>query len=97
MLVPMVMERELLRHFVDNAEKIATKATAAHDEYLIQKLYIPVLPSKNDFKAKFIEEMKHQWSSFKEHFIVENLPIVGNLEDVLDWYFEIIPPFSEKN
>jgi hypothetical protein len=27
---------------------------------------------------------------------VENLPIVGNLEDVVDWYFDVRPPFSEK-
>jgi hypothetical protein len=40
--------------------------------------------------------MNRQWSSFKEHFVVENLPIAGNLEDVVDWYFEILPPFSEK-
>jgi hypothetical protein len=40
--------------------------------------------------------MNRQWSSFKEHFVVEKLPIVGNLEDVVDWYFEIRPPFSEK-
>ena len=26
---------------------------------------------------------------------MKNLPIVGNLDDVVDWYFEIRPPFSE--
>ena len=38
--------------------------------------------------------MVRQWETFKEHFIIEKLPIVGNLEDVVDWYFEQKPPFS---
>ena len=40
--------------------------------------------------------MGRQWNLFKEHFIVEHLPLVGSLEDVVDWYFRVEPPFSEK-
>ena len=40
--------------------------------------------------------MEHEWSRFKDHFEVEKLPIVGNLEEVVDWYFEIRPPFLEN-
>ena len=40
--------------------------------------------------------MNRQWSEFKKHFVVESLPIVGNLENVIDWYFDVLPPFSEK-
>ena len=54
------------------------------------------LPSQDDLKTKGFEEMSRQWSIFKEHFVIENLPIAGNLEDVVNWYFQICPPFSTK-
>ena len=54
------------------------------------------VPSQNDLKKQIVDEMKRQWSEFKEHFVVENLPIVGNLDEVVDWYFAVSPPFSEK-
>lgn len=96
LLVPKVMERELLRHFTREAEKAAKAVTAAHRTYPVNKLALVKLPSQEELKTKCIEEMNQQWSSFKEHFVVENLPIAGNLEDVIDWYFDIRPPFSEK-
>jgi predicted nucleic acid-binding protein len=96
LLIPAIMERELLRHFVREAESAAEAFIKAHETYPISNLALIELPSKEDLTTKCIEEMNRQWSSFKEHFFVENLPIVGNLEDVLDWYFEIRPPFSKK-
>jgi hypothetical protein len=90
------MERELLRHFAREAEKAANAVTNAHKAYPVNNLALAYLPSKGELKTKCIEEMNRQWSSFKNHFVVENLPIAGNLEDVVDWYFEIRPPFSEK-
>ena len=96
LLVPIIMERELLRHFSREAEKAANAVTNAHKAYPVNNLALVELPSQEELKTKCIEEMNRQWSSFKEHFVVENLPIAGNLEDVVDWYFEIRPPFSEK-
>lgn len=96
LLVPIIMERELLRHFSREAEKAANAVTNAHKAYPVNNLVLVELPSQEELKTKCIEEMIRQWSSFKEHFVVENLPIAGNLEDVVDWYFEIRPPFSEK-
>jgi predicted nucleic acid-binding protein len=96
LLVPTIMERELLRHFSREAEKAANAVTNAHKSYPVSDLALVELPSREELKAKCIEEMNRQWSSFKEHFVVENLPIAGNLDDVVDWYFEIRPPFSEK-
>lgn len=96
LLVPIIMERELLRHFSREAEKAANAVTNAHKAYPVNSLALVELPSQEELKTKCIEEMNRQWSSFKEHFVVENLPIAGNLEDVVDWYFEIRPPFSEK-
>ena len=96
LLVPKIMERELLRHFSREAEKAAKAVTSAHKAYPVNNLALVELPSQEELKTKCIEKMNRKWSSFKEHFVVENLPIAGNLEDVIDWYFDIRPPFSEK-
>jgi len=96
LLVPKIMERELLRHFAKEAEKASNAVTSAHKAYPVNNLALAAIPSQEELKTKCIEEMGRQWSTFKEHFVVENLPIAGNLEDVVDWYFEIRPPFSEK-
>ena len=96
LLIPVIMERELFRHFEREAEKAANAVINAHKAYPVNNLAIVDLPSQKELEKKCIKEMIRQWSSFKEHFVVENLPITGNLEDVVDWYFEICPPFSEK-
>ena len=96
LLVPTIMERELLRHFHREAEKIADELEKSHEKYYVKKLALENLPSQNDLRTQFVDEMEREWSEFKEHFVVENLPIVGNLDDVVDWYFDIRPPFSEK-
>jgi hypothetical protein len=96
LLVPAIMERELFRHFEREGEKAAESVVKAHKTYPIYNLSLAGIPSKDDLKSQCIAEMNRQWSSFKEHFVVETLPIVGSLDDVVDWYFEIKPPFSEK-
>ncbi|PMB06103.1 hypothetical protein CEN49_16500, partial [Fischerella thermalis CCMEE 5273] len=96
LLVPAIMERELFRHFSREAEKTACAVTKACKAYPFKNLNLIELPSQEELKTKCFEEMHRQWSSFKEYFVVENLPITGNLEDVVDWYFEISPPFSTK-
>ncbi len=96
LLIPTIMERELLRHFAKEAEKIATTVTKAHNTYHLKNLALAELPSQDELSTKCIEEMNRQWASFKENFVIEKLPIVGNLEDVVDWYFEGLPPFSDK-
>lgn len=96
LLVPKIMERELLRHFEREAEKIVNAVESAHKGYHVKNLSLPELASHDELKAKCFEEMSRQWSSFKEHFLVENLPVAGDLDNVMDWYFETRPPFSEK-
>ncbi|MFK8185745.1 MAG: PIN domain-containing protein [Phormidesmis sp.] len=96
LLVPTIMERELLRHFERDAEKAANAVTNAHKTYPVNILNCVEIPSKENLKAQCIEEMNRQWSSFKEHFVVEQLPIVGNLEEVVDWYFDIRPPGASQ-
>ena len=95
LLIPKMMERELLRKFSQKATKAADKLIQAHNEYPINSLSLKEVPSEDDLVSKSYQAIFQQWNMFKEHFHVEELPIVGNLEDVIDWYFEIEPPFSE--
>ncbi len=102
LLIPAIMERELLRHYQRTASDIADKLSSAANrlcevkkKYQFKFFSSVELPPKNNLQAKCYDEMVHQWETFKEHFVVEKLPIVGNLEDVVDWYFKKEPPFSD--
>lgn len=94
LLVPKITEREILRHFDKKADDTVRKLLAAHEDYYINRLALITLPKKEDLKNKYYDEMCQQWMSFKKFFTVENLPIVGKLEDVIDWYFDVKPPFA---
>lgn len=96
LLIPEIMERELQRHFSTKAEETSTAIVNAHKSYPIDCLALVEIPSQEELKAKCIEEMNRHWTLFKELFVVEKLPIVGNLEDVINWYFDTRAPFSEK-
>jgi hypothetical protein len=80
LLIPKIMEREMSRHFVREAEKVVNAIVKAHEVYPIRNLCLSKIPSKNELKTKCIEEMNCQWSSFKKHFVVESLPITGNCQ-----------------
>lgn len=94
LLVPAIFERELLRHFAKEADKVAAAVVSAHGKYPANRLSIAELPSQEDLTKRCFEEINQQWNLFKGHFVVENLPIAGSLEDVVDWYFDVQPPFS---
>ena len=101
LLIPTILERELLRHYQRTASDVADKLSSAANRlcelkknYQFKFLSLVELPA-NDLQAKCYDEMIHQWEKFKEHFVVEELPTVGNLEDVVDWYFKEEPPFSD--
>ena len=94
LLVPEIMERELLRHFQREAKDAAGKLINAHKNYPVDKLGLAEIPSERKIQSRCREEMESQWSEFMDHFVVENLPIVGDMEEVVNWYFEILPPFS---
>ena len=66
------------------------------NQYTIASLSLIAIPTEEELQSKCYDEMVRQWEMFKEHFIVEKLPIVGNLEDTIDWYFKKEPPFSER-
>lgn len=96
LLIPEMMERELLRKFDEKAIKAAKALIKAHKTHPIASLSLIELPNEEELQAKCYDKMIHQWETFKQHFIVEKLPIVGNLDNVVDWYFKKEPPFSKK-
>lgn len=96
LLIPEMMERELLRKFGEQAEKAANALNTAHKTHPIASLSLIAIPTKEELQSKCYDEMVRQWEAFKEHFIVEKLPLVGDLNNVVNWYFKKEPPFSNK-
>ena len=97
LLILKMMERELLRKFDEQAIKAVQALIKAHKTHPIASLSLIEFSTKEELQSKCYDEMICQWETFKEHFIVEKLPIVGNLDDVVDWYFRKEPPFSNSN
>ena len=95
LLIPEMMERELLRKFDEQAIKAVQALIKAHKTHPIASLSLINLPPKDALETMCYQEMVCQWEMFKEHFIIEKLPIVGNFEDAVDWYFKKQPPFSD--
>ncbi|MFK7911633.1 MAG: PIN domain-containing protein [Akkermansiaceae bacterium] len=96
LLVPAIMERELFRHYQRKANELAASVIKAHATYPVSNLELGTLPSKEDLAGQCFDELKQQWGEFTSHFVVEPLPLVGNIEDVVDWYFNNEPPFHDK-
>ena len=96
LLIPEMMERELLRKFDEQAIIATQVLIKAHKTHPIASLSLIEPSTEEELQSKCYDEMVRQWETFKEHFIVEKLPIVGNLDNVVDWYFKKEPPFSKK-
>ncbi len=96
LLIPEMMERELLRKFNEQAIKAANNLIKANEAHPINSLSLIELPTEEELQSKCYDELICQWETFKEHFIVEKLPLVGDLDNVVDWYFKKEPPFSKK-
>ncbi len=95
LLVPAMMERELLRHYQIQAEKCADAVEKTQKMYPISSLEMWTARPKSEIIEACFNELKSQWEHFKSHFTVESLPLVGDLDRVVDWYFEVKPPFSD--
>ena len=96
LLVPEMMKRELFRKYEERAKKAAEEVEKAHKIHPIGSIALGDLPSTDELEKQCLSELKRQWEVFKEHFVVEELPLVGDLEEVVNWYFKIEAPFSEK-
>ncbi len=94
LLIPEMMERELLRKFDEQAIKSANDLIKANEAHPINSLSLIDLPPKDELESKCYQEMVRQWETFKQHFTVEKLPLVGDLNNVVNWYFRKEPPFS---
>ena len=90
------MERELFHHIQKHARKVAGATIKSHRTYPINKVYSTDLPSENKLQNECIKEMKEQWTLFKDHFSTELLPMMGDIEDIITWYFNKEPPFTES-
>ncbi len=96
LLIPEMMERELLRHYQKRARDSAVALEKAHKTHPVSELSLGDLPPTGEMEAKCLSVLRRQWEAFKGHFTVEQLPLVGDLNDVVGWYFSIEAPFSEK-
>ena len=96
LLVPAMMERELFRHYQRRAEECADKVEKAQNMHPMPFLKMWTPQSRNEVIEACFNELKSQWEQFKSHFTVESLLLVGDLDRVVDWYFEVESPFSDK-
>ena len=96
LLIPKMMERELFRHYGAKAKETAEKLARAHRAHPVEYLSLADLPTQEELEEMCRNELRRQWEEFKGHFVVEQLPLVGSLEDVVNWYFSIRAPFTKK-
>ena len=96
LLVPAMMESELLRHYREQAEKSANAVEKTQNMHPMPFLEMWSPRPKNEVIEACFNRLKSDWEHFKSHFTVESLPLVGDLDRVVDWYFEVKPPFSDK-
>lgn len=95
LLVPAMMERELLRHYRRQAEKCADAIDKVQNIHPMPSLRMWTPRPKEEIIDECFNELKSQWEQFKSHFTVEKLPLVGDIDKVVDCYFSVAPPFSD--
>lgn len=91
-LIPSLMERELLRKLSEEADRLAKISTS----YEIKKTVLK-LKSQKELKEEFHKELLNRWVAFKEIFEVHELPCEKNLDVVLKWYFRYEAPFTKAD
>ncbi|MXY48849.1 MAG: hypothetical protein F4Y38_06050 [Gemmatimonadetes bacterium] len=93
-MIPAMMERELARKYRERASEARKTFENAVKIHPVSSLGFEDLPSGEELEEQCLAELQQQWEVFKEHFIVEMLPLVGSLEEVVNWYFAVKPPFA---
>lgn len=96
LLIPAMMERELQRKFRQEASIIAKDLSKVLERRSIRHLSLLETLSPGELEERCISQFQEKWGEFQEHFTIESLPMVGSLEDVVDWYIRVEAPFSEK-
>ncbi len=96
LILPAVAVRELKRKFEEYAQN--TTAEFLSSARKLPDQVISEIPDAGKDKLEFTKAvlgaLEEEWDGFKELFVIDELPSVGNLEKVLDWYFERKPPFG---
>ncbi len=96
LLVPAMMERELIRHYRKQAKDCANAVEKAQNIHPMPFLEMWTPRPKDEVIEACFNELISQWEQFKSHFTVESLSLVGDLDRVVDWYFSVQPPFSPE-
>lgn len=94
LLIPKMMERELKRKYQEHASKVAEDFTNYRQKHPIKNLVLGNFPTADKLSDKAYDELVRQWDEFKLHFTVEELPLVENLDAVVEQYLRVDPPFS---
>ena len=97
LVLPAVTRRELEKKFGERADTAVQTIHSAGQEYPINLLvdWPYAAKDKSELRAKLLAVMEQEWEQFQKHFKVVQLTDNGNLERVIDWYFEKKPPFGE--
>ncbi len=85
-----------MRKYSVRAKDAAKKFEKAVSKHPVSSLELGELKSRAELEEQCYWVLQQQWETFKEHFIVEALPLVGNLEEVVKWYFADILPFASS-
>ena len=83
-----------MRKYSDRAKEVAHVFEKAVSTHPVSSLELGDLPSREDMEEQCRTRLHQQWEVFKEHFIVVTLPLVGSLEEVVDWYIAVELPFA---
>ena len=95
LLVPEMMERELLRHYKRRAKECSDAIKSALKTHPLGDVLV-LTTNVEELESECFERLRSEWESFKSHFTVVTLPLVGDLEEVVKSYFSIEAPFSDK-
>jgi hypothetical protein len=97
LILPAVAYRELEKKFGELADETAQIIHSASQKYPINLLkdWAYAGKDKSELRAQLLAIMEQEWKQFQRHFKVVRLTDNGNLERVIDWYFEKKPPFGE--
>ena len=95
LIVPVVARRELEKKFGERADAAVQAIHKAEQEHPIGLMSNWPYANKSELKMKLLALLESEWGKFQAHFKVVRLADNGNLEQVLDWFFDKKPPFGE--
>lgn len=95
LLIPKMMEKELLRHYEKQSKECANYVDKAYNMHPVQQVSIFNEFRKDEIERICLEKLIANWLEFKEFFTIVELPLISNIDEIVDWYFSQKAPFSE--